>query len=66
MFELVERYISTFLLSHKMALRKKKKSFIWYTLSCYTSTPYQKLQKKKEKQIGLWIGLGGLIANNKF
>ncbi len=27
-----------------MALRKK--NFIWYTLSCYTSTPYQKIQKK--------------------
>jgi hypothetical protein len=51
MFELVERYISTFLLSHKMALRKKKKSFIWYTLSCYTSTPYQKLQKKKKNKL---------------
>jgi hypothetical protein len=25
-----------------------------------------KVTKKKEKQIGLWIGLGGLIANNKF
>lgn len=49
MFELVERYISTFLLSHKMALRKKKEFYLVHPIMLHLDTLPKDTKKKQKK-----------------